>query len=107
MTVHNDTDTTASIWWYDLDGYTIFEAELAPGASTRFGVFPGDKFDAYDESGVDLLLMAGGDIYTVDRDDLSPEVNITVQVCEPFDPTDHEKGTAFRWAGCYSGGWEE
>ena len=55
----------------------------------------------------DLLVMGGEDIYTASEDDFAgANIKISIKECEKFDQHSHHKAGAFRWAGCYSEGWE-
>lgn len=106
--VWNDTPKEVSIWWYNLEGEAVWTETLAPWGSTDIGTYAGDKFDAYDESGKeDLLLMGGEDIYTASEDDFAlSNIRISKKECGIFDQQSQHKAGAFRWAGCYTEGWE-
>ena len=66
----NDTSKDVSIWWYNLEGEAVWQETIAPWSDSYINTYAGDKFDAYDESGMeDLLLMGGEDILTVSEYD--------------------------------------
>ena len=86
----NDTSKDVSIWWYNLEGEAVWTETIAPWYDSYINTYAGDKFDAYDESGMeDLLLMGGEDIYTVSEDDFVGASVISIKIskkrCEPFD----------------------
>ena len=86
--VWNDTSKSVSIQWYDLNGEAVYQETLPGWYDTVINTYAGDKFDAYDESGYEeLLLMGGKDIYTVSEDDflVNASVKISKKRCAPFD----------------------
>ena len=85
--VQNDTSKDVSIWWYNFEGEAVWQETIAPWYDSYINTYAGDKFDAYDESGMDLLLMGGEDILTVSQDHFIGETTIRIskKECEPFD----------------------